>query len=406
MPSIVVVSSLFPSAAAPNAGIFIRERMFRVARHTTLTVVSPQPWFPGQSLIRLFRQNYRLSGDRYEVVDGIEIFRPRFFALPAIGRRYDSIMMALGLFLLIKKLKAQGKCEILDAHFAFPDGAAVSMIGRLLRLPVFITLRGTEPGHLRRAGIKGRLLKGLKCAAKIICVSQSLKDLMISQGIDEDKLTVVGNGVDTEKFQALDKLHARHELGISESASVLITVGGLVERKGFHRVMDVMPTLREEFPNLVYLVVGGASAEGDWSEYLKELASDLGIADSVRFLGQLAPDQLSLPLSAADVFVLSSRNEGWANVILESMACGTPVIASDVGGNAEVVCAEEFGEIIPFDDRNALVSALRGALSKTWNREALIGYAKRNDWQYRVDKLLDQFTLVRPAVGQNLGKTT
>ena len=113
---------------------------------------------------------------------------------------------------------------------------------------------------------------------------------------------------------------------------------------------------------------------------------------------------MNVPLSAADVFVLSSRNEGWANVILESMACGTPVVASDVGGNAEVVANSELGTIVPFGDGDALEAALRDALSKNWSCENLIEYANSNNWKYHIEKLLLEFDRVRESFEQHLGK--
>ena len=127
-------------------------------------------------------------------------------------------------------------------------------------------------------------------------------------------------------------------LELPSDAPVLVSVGALVERKGFHRVMECLPILRSRHPGLRYLIVGGASPEGDWSAVLRRRAQELGLQDCVVFLGPLAPERLKVPLSAADVFVLATRNEGWANVFLEAMACGLPVVTTDVGGNAEVVC--------------------------------------------------------------------
>jgi glycosyltransferase involved in cell wall biosynthesis len=116
------------------------------------------------------------------------------------------------------------------------------------------------------------------------------------------------------------------------------------------------------------------------------------LGDRVHFLGPIQPDQLKWPLSAADVFVLSTRNEGWANVILEAMACGLPVVASDVGGNAEVVCRPELGEVVPFDDHIALVRALESALTAEWHATAIRTYALDNMWDKRVSRLTDLFT--------------
>src|SRR5512139_4115922 len=128
---LVVFSSLFPSPARPGAGLFIRERMFRVAQQRPLAVVSPQPWFPGQSLIRRLRPGYRPQAPALEMQQGIRVYHPRFLALPGLLRRLDGLSMALGSFLLLRRLRAAG-ARLIDAHFACPDGEAATRLGQWL----------------------------------------------------------------------------------------------------------------------------------------------------------------------------------------------------------------------------------------------------------------------------------
>jgi glycosyltransferase involved in cell wall biosynthesis len=152
-----------------------------------------------------------------------------------------------------------------------------------------------------------------------------------------------------------------------------------------------MPALIKHHPDLHYLIVGGSSPEGDNRAELAAQVARLGLAGRVHFLGALPPDELKWPLSASDVFVLATRNEGWANVFLEAMACGLPVVATDVGGNAEVVCRAELGSIVPFGDSTALQQALDAALKKEWDRSAILDYAQANQWEKRVTQLLRAF---------------
>jgi glycosyltransferase involved in cell wall biosynthesis len=215
---------------------------------------------------------------------------------------------------------------------------------------------------------------------------------------------VVGNGVDITRFSPLDQIQQRQALNLPLDGPVLVTVGGLVERKGFHRVMACLPALRARWPNLRYLVVGGPSPEGDWSARLTDLAKELQLQDCIHFAGPRSPDELSRYLSAADVFVLSTRNEGWANVLLEAMACGLPVVATDVGGNAEVVCRPELGIIVPFDDAPALEQALRDALCQQWDRGALRAYAEANTWDRRIDDLEHEFNALAASGSASVAK--
>lgn len=393
-PRLIVFSSLFPSSVQPHAGLFIRERMFRVARHLPLVVVSPRPWFPGQALIRRLRPGYRPQPGRLEQQQGIEVHFPRFFALPGLLRQLDGFMMALASLATLWRLKRQGY-NLIDAHFAYPDGYAATLLGRWLGLPTSITLRGTEVPHNRNPALRMRVAKALARATRVFSVSDSLRQLAISLGMPAAKGRVIGNGIDLDRFQPVPRDAARRRFGLSDDAKVLVSVGALVERKGFHRVIECLPELLVDEPNLQYLIVGGANPEGDMLPELRAQVATAGLEAQVHFLGALPPEELKWPLSAADVFVLATRNEGWANVFLEAMACGLPVVATDVGGNREVVCRPELGTIVPFGERAALTTALRDALRRAWPREAILDYAAENAWDTRVRILLEEFSALR-----------
>lgn len=395
-PRLVVFSSLFPSSVQPHAGTFIHARMARVARHLPVTVVSPVPWFPLQGLIRRLRPYYRPMPPRRELWQGLEVWHPRFLAVPGIGRRWDGLAMALASLPLFWRLKRHGRVDIVDAHFAYPDGHAATLLGRWLGIPATVTLRGTEVRHARIPAFRRRMAKALARAARVFSVSDSLRREAVGLGIPAEKITVVGNGVDTAIFRPEPRALARARLGIDAHAPVLISVGGLTERKGFHRVISCLPRLLERHPDLVYLVVGGASPEGDFRARLVAQAERLGLAPHVRFLGPLPQEALRWPLSAADVFVLATRNEGWANVFLEAMACGLPVVTTDVGGNREVVAHEALGRIVPFGDEAALTEAISDALVHPWDRAAIRRHAEANAWDARVATLVAAFREIAP----------
>jgi len=393
-PRILVFSSLFPHAGAPNAGLFIRNRMFRVARHLPLAVVAPVPWFPGQGLIRRWRPHFRPPAPVHEVQDGIDVHHPRFASVPGALKTRDGILMALGALPRVLALRRRPGFDVIDAHFAYPDGYAAGLLGRWLGKPVTITLRGTEVRHAQSPAMRRRVCRALQRATHVFAVSGSLARLAVTLGTDPEKVTVVGNGVDLEMFRPLPRAEARARLGIPADARVLITVGGLCERKGFHRVIEHLPALRRAHPRLLYLVVGGASPEGDWRARLAAQARELQVSDCVRFLGAMPQEELRVPLSAADVFVLASSNEGWANVLLEAMACGLPVVATDVGGSAEVVCRPELGSVVPFGQPAALHGALHAALARTWDAARIIAYARDNGWDGRVQMLVERFDAI------------
>lgn len=292
------------------------------------------------------------------------------------------------------RLKRSFGFNVIDAHFAFPDGYAATLLGRWLHVPVTVTLRGTEVPLSRDPRRRRRIVKALQRATRVFSVSDSLKRHVSTMGLASERILVVGNGIDTGKFHRVAKTVAREQLRLPADAPVLISVGALVERKGFHRVMECLPALRQRYAGLRYLVVGGASLEGDCGAMLRQRAAELGLQDCVQFLGALAPDALKVPLSAADVFVLATRNEGWANVFLEAMACGLPVVTTDVGGNAEVVVNSGLGTLVPFGDTGQLAQAMSDALDRAWDRDAIVAYAEASSWDHRVGMLTDEFARI------------
>ena len=210
-PQLIVFSTLFPHAGQPHAGVFIRERMFRVARHMPLLVVAPVPWFPLQGLVRRWRPHFRPPAPREEMQDGVRVLHPRFFSVPGMFKWLDGLFMALGSYRTVRRLCAQYDIQLIDSHFAYPDGYAATLLGRWFSLPVTITLRGTEPRHSRTPLIRTLLVKALHRAQHVISVSTSLKEQALALGVDAAKVTVVGNGVDANKFRPSGPCR-RHEI--------------------------------------------------------------------------------------------------------------------------------------------------------------------------------------------------
>src|SRR6056297_313790 len=193
-PRIAVLSVLFPHPGQPNAGLFIRERMFRVGERLPLFVVAPQPWFPFQGLIRRFRPHFRPPAPAHEHQQGFDVYHPRFFSVPGRFKYLDGLFMALGCLPLLRRLRT--RFDIIDAHFAYPDGYAASLLGKWLGVPVTITLRGTEVPHAREPRLRRRMLRALAGATRVFAVADALRRHVVALGTRPDKISVVGNGVD------------------------------------------------------------------------------------------------------------------------------------------------------------------------------------------------------------------
>jgi len=382
--------------------------MFRVAQHLPLVVVAPVPWFPLQRWLRCLRPGFRPDVPYYEAQQGIEVYHPRFLSIPGLLKFTDSFFEALGSLPTLLRLRRKFRFELIDSHFGYPDGVAAWLLAKWLGQPFTITLRGTQPftatlrgAYILRPWICQWLTKrALRTANRVFSVSESLRQMAIHTiGIDPEQIQVIANGVDYGKFHREDRIECRYLLGIPQDALVMISVGGLFERKGYHHVIALMPKLLDRFPNLHYVIAGGPGPEGNWEERLKILAKNIGLNDRVHFLGPVSPERLRFVYSSGDLFVLATQMEGWANVFLEACACGLPVVTTDVGGNREVVGKPELGIIVPYGDWGTLREAIMTALGRSsWDREAIIAHGRENSWETRIPALVQEFCRIHTSL--------
>ncbi len=392
-------SSLFPSIRSPNAGIFIRERMFRVAREFPLVVVAPQAWSPFDWIVRMVRPDFRPMDLRSEIVDGINILRPRYLSIPSIGKRFDGFLMATSCLPSMRRLHRTFGFTVIDAHFAYPDGHAAVRIGRALSVPVVVSLRGSKDERLIGTSREKGLRWALSKADALISVSEKLRiDVVERLGIKRP-VTLIGNGIDLVRFSAETRNEARERLGLPLRAKVMVGVGNLIPLKGFQRVIPLLPRLRERYPDLIYLIVGDAAQQADIRRELVALARDWGVLDAVRFAGRQPQEELKWYYSAADLFVLATEYEGWANVFLEAMSCGLPVITTRVGGNSEVVPEGVAGTLVDYWDPDAFGKAIDDGLSRSWDHSAIQAYARSQEWPCKISiltTLLQQVSSTKP----------
>jgi glycosyltransferase involved in cell wall biosynthesis len=340
-------------------------------------VVAPTPWFP---FVSGLRPGFRPNVPREEVQDGVRVLHPRFLSFPGILKCLDGVLLALGALPTLLRLRRTFRFEAIDAHFVYPEGMAAALLGRLLRVPVLITLRGMlpllVPFRLRRPQLRWALRR----AARVIAVSETLRDDAVALGIPPEKIRVIENGIDTGLFHPQDRTAARRRLGLPENGPVLVSVGTLAPRKGFQLVIEALPALAERFPGLRFVIVGGAGAEGAMEAELRGLAERLGVADRVIFAGPRQREELAAFYSAADVSVLASAHEGCPNVVLESLACGTPVVGTPVGSIPSLLSDSEAGRLtertVP-----ALTEALSIALSRAWDRNKVRACVVDRTWE-------------------------
>src|SRR6185436_4055708 len=387
---ILTLSTVFPNLRQPAFGVFVAERMRRVARHCDVSVVAPVPWFPGNGWIRPHWTGVPAT----EGQEGFRVYHPRVLCVPRYAKWSDGALYATSLLPFLARLRRGFPFDLIDAHFAYPDGLAAALLGGIFRVPVVITLRGSIV-RLRHYPLhRPQLRWALRRAARVLAVSQSLKAVAAGLGVPGEQIRVIPNGVDADVFVPREPADARRALGLPLDATIILSVGGLNEGKGHHRVVAQLPELARRFPDLLYVIVGGGRAGESSRPLIETMAARLGVTDRVRLVGERPHEEVATWLAAADLFCLATRSEGWANVLLESLACGTPVVSTRVGGNAEIVSHDGLGILVPAQDDRALAAAIREGLERHWDPRLLVAHAQAHSWDSAVRGVLDEFERV------------
>ncbi len=371
--NILLFSALFPHAFEPTLGIFVENRMqhLRANKDVKVTVVAPVPWFPFTH--RLFGAYGRAaSAPKVEVRNGVTIYHPRYIVIPKIGMLLTPYFLFRAAKKCISGLQKKGlSFDIIDAHYLYPDGVAASKLADYFDLPFVMTARGsdvTEIGLLPKP--KTMIKRAAERAGHTITVSNNLRRDLIKMGVNAAKVTTLRNGVDTEKFRSVDRKINRSRYG---KGPVLMFAGWLIPRKR----LDIVLEVTKLFPELTTLIVG----DGPLLESLQQKAISLKIQDRVHFLGQKKPEEMPAFYSSVDMLLLPSDREGWANVLLEAMACGTPVVSRAIGGAVDLITSDVAGRIVDSDNSVEIASAIKDLWDHLPEREDVRKFAERYDWQ-------------------------
>lgn len=373
MIKLLTFSSLYPSSVRPNHGIFVETRLRYLLASGAVqsTVVAPVPWFPFKNE-RFGEYAAYARTPCEETRNGIRVLHPRFALLPKVGMSTAPALLAAAALPSLRRIIREGyDFDVIDAHYYYPDGVAAAILGKLLRKPVVITARGTDINLIPQyAGPRRMIRWAAQRAAKSITVCEALRTSMADLGIDAERIVALRNGVDLERFSPVDRAAQRTALGLN--GFTLLSVGYLIPRKAHHLIIEALTAL----PDTRLLIAG----EGPEKENLTRLAQDLGVANRVTMLGALPQTALRNYYGAVDALVLASSREGWANVLLESMACGTPVVASNVWGTPEVVASPAAGVLMEERTAQGVAQAVERLRANYPVHAATRAYAEGFSW--------------------------
>jgi glycosyltransferase involved in cell wall biosynthesis len=382
----LLFSTLYPSSVRPSHGIFVETRLRHLlsSGEVQSRVVAPVPWFP--STHPLFGKWATMARTpSYERRNGMEVWHPRYALPPKVGTNVAPLLLALGARRTVARLIAEGgDFDLFDAHYYYPDGAAAALLSRWFGKPYVITARGTDLNLLPDFAIPRRWIKWTRShAAASAFVCRALKERLDEIGGTERRERVLRNGVDLQLFQRKDPHASRARLGLS-AGRWIVSVGHLVPRKG-HEVAIESLTLLPEDTKLAIVGEGGEQVN------LERLTHRLGLSQRVVLAGAKPQSELPFWYSAAEALVLCSTREGWPNVLLEAMACGTPVVAAAVWGIPEVVTVPVVGRLISERTPRALARAVLEVINAPRRPEAVREYAAAFSWDATTRGQIDLF---------------
>lgn len=373
---VLTLSTLFPDTSRPNFGIFVERQTRELARQpgVTVTVIAAigLPPFPFSRLAP-YRAIAALPVE--DARNDLTIHRPRFPIIPKIGARFHVASMTRALMPLVRRLHAQAPFDVIDASFFFPDGAVARNLSQALGIAYSVKARGADIHHWgSQRATRAAVIAAGRDAAGLLAVSGAMRQSMIDLGMDGDRITVHHTGVDLDRFDIADRVAAKTALGVS--GPMILSTGALIPRKGQSLLINALTAL----PGVTLCLAG----EGPDRQRLVAQAARLGLTDRVRLLGSVPNADLPRWLNAADVMALPSASEGLANAWVEALACGTPVVISDVGGGRDVVKTHAAGHIV-MRESSAIAAAIaalvnappdrnetrRAALGFTWEANAV-----------------------------------
>ncbi|RNJ61850.1 MAG: glycosyltransferase family 4 protein [Porphyrobacter sp. IPPAS B-1204] len=383
MKHVLALSTLYPNPVNPRFGTFVARSLEALAKRGDWRVTLVNPiGLPPLALGR-----YRPLADLPAVAEegGVTVHRPHFTLIPRIGARRNAGAIARAVLPLVRRIHAETSIDVLDAQFFFPDGPAAAQIARETGLPLSIKARGSDISFWSEYDFaRAQMLDAAQTATGLLAVSRDLAGQMAAMGMDGAKITVHYTGLDRDRFRPFGHTQLRAQLGreldfaMPDNAPLLACVGALIERKG----QGIAITALRDIPGARLILVG----KGEDEARLRALAASEGVGDRVHFAGSIDHNLMPLILSAADVMVLPTVSEGLANAWVEALACGTPVVTSDVGGARELITCDTAGRLVERTPE-AVAAGVNAVLNNPPPREVVAALTEHFSWDANAEAL-------------------
>jgi glycosyltransferase involved in cell wall biosynthesis len=384
---ILSLSTEYPNSLEPGKGLFVQARLQRIAALADLVVIAPVAVLDYANPEKRLLASFAIPKSRTD--EGTRVLHLRWLYPPFAGW-LNAFFLYLRLLWPVARLRLSHSVDLIDAHFTHPEGVAAALLGCTLGIPFMITMRGCELRYQHHRFKRFWMGWALRRASRVITVSDGLRDLAVTLGADPVAVRTVPNGINHQIFYRRDRETCRRRHHIPNDALVVLSAGDLARIKGHHHVVEALRSLVDEGLPAHLLIAGGVGRSGQYAASLRARVKELGLEGRVRFLGMATQDTLAELMSAADVFCLASTREGWPNVVHEALACGTPVVATDVGAVRQMLSSVRFGSVVPVSDTPSLVAGLRDGLTRGWDHAAISRWGRSRSWDQVAREVLEE----------------